>query len=285
MSFTPENGTDPGRTIFRQVRPASVLAMQPDSGYTPEEHARRASSFGTQAAAYAEYRPTYPVAMVEWALAAGEQARDTTGLAVLDLGAGTGKLTEVLHRMGLAVTAVEPDPAMLAQLRRRLPDVPALQAPAEAIPLPDHSVHAVLVGQAMHWFDLDRAVPEIRRVLRPGGVLVTAWNGYDDRVPWVARMSAEADSVTWSKNDTDELLPQVYALGHCERGDFEHGMTRTVDSMVDTVATQSWLLTSTPQRRAEILARVREVLLADPVTATGEFTVPLVTTAFRITFD
>ena len=256
--------------------------MQPEAEYTPEEHARRASSFGTQAAAYAEHRPTYPVAMVDWAL---ESVRDAAGLAVLDLGAGTGKLTEVLHRMGLDVTAVEPDPAMLAQLRARLPGVPALQGPAEAIPLPDDSVNAVLVGQALHWFDLDRAVPEIRRVLRPGGVLVTAWNGYDDRVPWVARMSAEADSVTWSKNDTDELLPAVYELGHCERGDFEHGMTRTVDSMVDTVATQSWLLTSTPEHRADVLARVREILLADPVTATGEFTVPLVTTAFRITFD
>lgn len=250
--------------------------------YTPEEHARRASSFGTQAAAYAEYRPTYPVALVDWALAT---VRDATDLAVLDLGAGTGKLTEVVAGMGLDVTAVEPDPAMLAQLRARLPGVPAHQGFAEDIPLPDDSVNAVLVGQALHWFDLDRAMPEIHRVLRPGGVLVTAWNGYDDRVPWVARMSEAADSVTWLKNDQDPLLATVQALGHWERGDFEHTMMRTVDTMVDTVATQSWLLTSTPEHRADVLARVREVLLADPVTATGEFAVPLVTTAFRITFD
>ncbi|HEY1571856.1 MAG TPA: class I SAM-dependent methyltransferase [Pseudonocardiaceae bacterium] len=256
--------------------------MEPAAGYPPEEHARRAASFGTQALAYAEYRPTYPVAMVDWGLAA---VRDAADLAVLDLGAGTGKLTEVLAGMGLAVTAVEPDPAMLAQLRARLPGVPAFQGPAEDIPLPDDSVNAVLVGQALHWFDLDRAVPEIHRVLRPGGVLVTAWNGYDDRVPWVARMSAEADSVTWSKNDEDGLLPPIAALGHCERGDFRHGMPRTVDSMVDTIATQSWLLTSTPEHRADVLARVRALLLADPATATGEFTVPLVATAFRITFD
>lgn len=258
------------------------MLMEPAPDYTPEEHARRAASFGTVATAYAELRPTYPVAMVDWGLAG---VRDAADLAVLDLGAGTGKLTEVLHGMGLAVTAVEPDPAMLAQLRTRLPDVPAFQAAAEDIPLPDDSVNAVLVGQALHWFDLDRAVPEIRRVLRPGGVLVTAWNGYDDRVPWVARMSAEADSVTRSKNDDDGLLPVVQALGHWERGEFEHSMPRTVDSMVDTVATQSWLLTGTPEHRADVLARVRAVLLADPATATGVFTVPLVVTAFRITFD
>ncbi|HEX5116636.1 MAG TPA: class I SAM-dependent methyltransferase [Pseudonocardiaceae bacterium] len=256
--------------------------MEPAAGYPPDEHARRAASFGTVAPAYAEHRPTYPVAMVDWALA---PVRDAADLAVLDLGAGTGKLTEVLAGMGLAVTAVEPDPAMLAQLRARLPGVPALRGPAEEIPLPDDSVDAVLVGQALHWFDLDRAMPEIHRVLRPGGVLVSAWNGYDDRVPWVARMSAGADSVTRSKNNEDRLLPVVQALGHCERGDFEHSMTRTVDTMVDTVATQSWLLTSTPEYRADVLARVRAVLLADPATATGEFTVPLVVTAFRITFD
>jgi SAM-dependent methyltransferase len=257
--------------------------MEPDVEYTPEEHARRASSFGTRAAEYARHRPTYPVAMVEWGLAA---VRDTgpADLAVLDLGAGTGKLTEVLLGMGLDVTAVEPDPAMLAQLRTRFPRARAVRGPAEDIPLPDDSVHAVLVGQALHWFDPDRAVPEIRRVLRPGGVLVTAWNGYDDRVPWVARLTAEADSVTRTQNVGDELPERIRATADWERAEFEHGMTRTVDSLVATVATQSWLLTTTPERRADVLARVRALLLADPATATGEFTVPLVTLAFRIRF-
>ncbi|HEX3647631.1 MAG TPA: class I SAM-dependent methyltransferase [Pseudonocardiaceae bacterium] len=256
--------------------------MEPEPGFDPAEHARRASSFGTQAAAYAEFRPTYPVAMVDWGLAS---VRAAAGLAVLDLGAGTGKLTEVLLGMDLDVTAVEPDPAMLAQLRERFPYVRSHQGPAEQIPLPDDSVNAVVVGQALHWFDLDRAVPEIRRVLRPGGVLVTAWNGYDDRVPWVARMCAMAESVTKTQNDNDDLLPAIYAMGRCERGDFEHRMTRTVDTLVSTVATQSGMLVSTPRRRADVLARVRALLLSDPATATGEFSVPLVTTAFRVLLD
>ncbi|HWM59056.1 MAG TPA: class I SAM-dependent methyltransferase [Pseudonocardia sp.] len=64
---------------------------------------------------------------------------------------------------------------MLAELRRRLPSVDARAGSAEAIPLPDASVDAVLIGQAWHWFDLDRALPELARVLRPGGVLAALW--------------------------------------------------------------------------------------------------------------
>jgi len=86
------------------------------------------------------------------------------------------------------VTAVEPDAQMVAELRRRQPDVPAAVGRAEAIPLPDDSVDAVLVGTAFHWFDTDRALPEIARVLRPGGVLATLYNQIDDSVPWVAEL-------------------------------------------------------------------------------------------------
>ena len=81
---------------------------------------------------------------------------------------------------------MEPDPDMLAELRRGLPAVTAMPGRAEAIPLPDASVDAVLAGQAAHWFDLDRAMPEIARVLTPGGVFAGLWNTDDDRVDWVA---------------------------------------------------------------------------------------------------
>src|SRR5438094_928298 len=133
--------------------------------------ARRASSFGMHAAAYAEHRPDYPVAGIRWALAGAAHDVD----AVLDLAAGTGKLTEGLLALGLTVTAVEPDPDMRAELTRRLPGVSALDGTAERIPLPDSSVDAVLVGQAFHWFDVNTALTEIARVLRPGGVLGALW--------------------------------------------------------------------------------------------------------------
>jgi SAM-dependent methyltransferase len=138
------------------------------------------SSFGAAAAAYAEHRPGYAEIAVRWAL---EPVRGRRPLRVLDLGAGTGKLTETLVRLGAEVTAVEPDPGMLAELRRELPSVRSLAGSAEDIPLPDSSADAVLAGQAMHWFDLGRALPEIARVLSPGGVLAALWNVDDDRVP------------------------------------------------------------------------------------------------------
>jgi ubiquinone/menaquinone biosynthesis C-methylase UbiE len=137
---------------------------------------RQASSFGTAAVAYAQHRPDYAAAAVRWAL---EQA---PGPRVLDLGAGTGKLTAVLRAAGAEPTAVEPDPAMLAELRRTLPDVRARAGSAESIPLPDACVDAVVAGNAMHWFHMDVAGPEIARVLVAGGVLAGLWNVVDDRV-------------------------------------------------------------------------------------------------------
>src|SRR6476660_1148222 len=105
------------------------------------------SCFGVAAAAYAEHRPDYAEAAVRWAL------EPAPGSRVLDLGAGTGKLTATLASLGAEVIAVEPDPAMLTELRRALPTVRALPGSAEAIPLPDASVDAVVSGNAMHWFD------------------------------------------------------------------------------------------------------------------------------------
>src|SRR5512138_2309603 len=141
------------------------------------------SSFGTAAVAYAEHRPDYARAAARWAV------EPAPGPRVLDLGAGTGKLTGTLVALGADVVAVEPDPAMLAELRRALPAVRARPGTAEAIPLPDASVDAVLAGNALHWFDLAVARPEMARVLAPGGILAGLWNVLDDRVEWVAALA------------------------------------------------------------------------------------------------
>lgn len=130
------------------------------------ESARRAQVFGSAAAAYARFRPGYPDVAVDWAL---EPVDDRRAPHLLDLGAGTGKLTaSLVERPAVRVTAVDPDPEMLGELRARFPTVDAVSGSAEAIPLPDGSVDAVLVGQAFHWFDAERAIPELVRVLRPG---------------------------------------------------------------------------------------------------------------------
>ncbi len=247
----------------------------------PDEFSRRASSFGTQAGAYAAYRPHYPVAFLQWALAPVPAAG---GSAVLDLAAGTGKLTEGLLAQGATVTAVEPDPAMLAELTARFPAVTAKSGTAEAIPLPDSSVAAVFAGQALHWFDLARALPEIARVLVPGGSLVAAWNTYDERMPYLDRLHELSETVTYgTDSDTQRLDPRLVDFGTVERREFPNWVIRTVDTMLATVATQSGMLVREPEDRDRVLAEVRAVLESDRATANGEFAVPMITVGVRIT--
>src|SRR6516162_10656140 len=141
----------------------------------------RSLSFGSAAAAYERGRPSYPPEAINWLLPRGARQ-------VLDLGAGTGKLTTRLVERGLEVVAVDPIPDMLEVLGKSLPDTPALLGTAEEIPLPDDSVDAVLVAQAWHWVDPERAIPEVARVLRPGGRLGLVWNTRDARLGWVREL-------------------------------------------------------------------------------------------------
>jgi SAM-dependent methyltransferase len=134
---------------------------------------RSARAFGGAAEIYDRVRPGYPPAAIDWvvrALGLGP------GRSVLDLAAGTGKLTVPLIATGARVVAVEPSDGMLAVLRRVVPEAEALAGTAERIPLADASVDSVFVAQAFHWFDHDVALPEIHRVLRPGGGLGLVWN-------------------------------------------------------------------------------------------------------------
>lgn len=144
-----------------------------------------ARGFDSAAEAYEAARPGYP----------DEALRVLAGLGVgpgtdvLDVAAGTGKLTRRLVELGASVVALEPVPGMRAQLTTVVPGVPVLDGPAEEIPLPDASVDVVTVAQAFHWFDAPAALAEIARVLRPGGHLALLWNERDESTPWVAEMS------------------------------------------------------------------------------------------------
>jgi SAM-dependent methyltransferase len=253
-----------------------------------DERRVHGSSFGAVAAAYAEHRPDYAPAAVRWAL---ERA---PGLRVLDLGAGTGKLTATLVALGADVIAVEPDPAMLAELRRALPTVRALPGSAEAVPLLDGSVDAVLAGQAMHWFDMDVAGPEMARVLAPGGILAGLWNVIDNQVDWVAgldRVSGSAavgprDTLSgWRAETADAHLPSsglVARFGSPEQAEFPHGQRRTADSLVATIATRAGLLVMPGQEKQATLGRIRAFLATRPETARGEFTLPILTGVLRV---
>ncbi|MER5356429.1 class I SAM-dependent methyltransferase, partial [Kitasatospora sp. NPDC002551] len=202
-----------------------------------QEHERLSSSFGTAAGAYAEHRPDYAHAAVRWAL------EPAPGPRVLDLGAGTGKLTGTLLALGIDVVAVEPDAAMLAELRRELPSVRALSGSAESIPLPDGSVDAVVSGNAMHWFDMEVAGPEIARVLAPGGVLAGLWNVFDDGEEWVAGLARVTGSAaigprdvpaSWRVGTAAMHLPESGAdspFDAARQAEFPHGQRRTADSL------------------------------------------------------
>ncbi|MCL2554456.1 MAG: class I SAM-dependent methyltransferase [Actinomycetia bacterium] len=253
--------------------------------HDPALHAQRASSFGAEAAAYAEHRPDYPRDGVNWALAPVLDRPDTASdaaLDILDLGAGTGKLTAVLTGLGHRVTAVEPDPSMLAELRGRVPEARALSGGAEDIPLPDASVDAVLVGQAFHWFDQEKALPEIARVLRPGGVVAALWNSDDDRVGWIAELGRISRSrVSFVEWPTTHGITAHAAFSPVESTHVPHFQRRTAESLVANVATHSSILVLEPAERDEVLGRVREFLASRPDTAAGSFDFPMVTRVER----
>jgi SAM-dependent methyltransferase len=250
--------------------------------------AELASSFGAAAGTYAEHRPDYATAAVEWAL---ERA---PGRRVLDLGAGTGKLTEGLSALGFDVVAVEPDAAMLSELREAAPGIRALQGRAEAIPLPDDSVDAVVAGNAMHWFDLDVAGPEMLRVLSAGGVVAGLWNLLDDSVDWVARLAQVGGPEVIGPRDLPNTWGAAIAAIHAptsgaaprfveaEHEMFPHGQRRSADSLVATFSTKAGVLVlPTPEREARLTA-IRSFLATRPETAQGDFVLPMVTAVLRM---
>ena len=236
----------------------------------PEVH-DRALSFGGVAEQYERARPGYPEDAVDWLVASAQR--------VVDLAAGTGKLTRQLVARGLDVTAVEPSPGMLAQLRVAVPGVHAVEGRAEEIPLPDESADAVVVAQAFHWFDAPIALREIARVLRPGGALGLIWNDRDDDVPWVARLSSLIGADQDPGADPAELIDPTGLFGPVEerRFRFEHRVDR--ETLLELVASRSWVAVQGPETRAQILAAV--AALYDEVAADDRLVLPYVTYAYR----
>jgi SAM-dependent methyltransferase len=234
----------------------------------------RSLSFGSQAAAYERGRPSYPPEAVDWLLP--DSARD-----VLDLGAGTGKLTSRLIERGLNVVAVDPIAELLDVLRTTLPDTPALLGTAEQIPLPDNSIDAVLVAQAWHWFDADRAAAEIARVLRPGGRLGLLWNVRDERLGWVKEfgriVGLEHD---WA--NTTVVLPEPFTDVVSHRVEWTNYVTP--QTLIDYVASRSYCITSPSQVRTQTLDQVRELLATHPALANSSgIAMPYITVCIAAT--
>ena len=245
---------------------------------TEELWRRRASSFGSSAVEYADHRPDYAPEAIAWALSAANHAHD-----VVDVGAGTGALTGGLVSRGCRIVALEPDERMLAELHRRIPEALAVNAAAEALPLRDGSVDAVLAATSFHWFDRDRALAEFVRVLRPGGVLALLYNRDDESVPWVAEIGRlSRTSASSDRSDDDDDWFQHPRFDPPEVARFPHGQPRTAESMTSTVGTNSHTQVVSSEERAATLARVRNFLDTCPDTAHGTFTRPLITTVARV---
>jgi SAM-dependent methyltransferase len=233
------------------------------------------------AEAYERGRPDYAGAAVDFALA---PIRDRPGLRVLDLGAGTGKLTRLFTDRGIDTVAVEPADGMRAVLARVVRAAAALPGTAEAIPLPDASVDLVAAGQAFHWFDRAVALPEIARVLRPGGLLALFYNARDDAVAWVRTLSeligetGDHGSVTRDFEPPD--LGPLFGPGEVFRT--AHEQPLDARSLVDLVASRSYAIRMAPAERAKLLDQVAELARTHPaLVGRQHFSMPYVTTAER----
>ena len=201
---------------------------------------------------------------------------------VLDLGAGTGKLTRALAARGLEVFAVDPSANMLDQLRAAIPSATVSVGTAEDIPLADASVDAIVVGQAWHWVDQDAALPSVARVLRPGGTLGLVWNIRDDRVPWVQRLTQvmhQAEGEIFMETGHIERGP----FGEIEEKDFEWSRDFTRDGLIDLLRSRSYFITADAAEQASIIDGVNHLLDTDPdVGGQTAWSMPYVTRTFRM---
>jgi SAM-dependent methyltransferase len=225
-------------------------------------HETASKAWGESAEVYERARPGYPPEAIDFLHELGLGPDGD----VLDLAAGTGKLTRALIAAGARVTAVEPLFAMRQMLQQRLPEATVMEGTAERIPVPDESVDLVTVAQAFHWFDADKAAREIARVLRPGGGLAAIWNVRDESVEWMAmirELIEEARADTPSHQSGDWRKPFEASGGpfiplHLET--FRHTQEVTRADALDVFASRSYVAALPEQERNALLERVAEQL-------------------------
>ena len=208
---------------------------------------------------YERGRPDYPAAAIAKIV---ERLGLRPSRTVLDLAAGTGKLTRLLLPSGANVIAVEPVREMRAELERRVPGIATLGGTAERIPLNDRYLDAVTVGQAFHWFDAGKALREIHRVLRPGGGLALIWNARDERDPLQAALSEiidplEGDTPRRKQGNWKSLLAESGLFEQSERVLFEHVQPVDEQRLVERVLSISFIAAAEADVRAGVEERVR----------------------------
>jgi SAM-dependent methyltransferase len=217
-------------------------------------------SFELVADVYERARPGYPPEAVSWI---AERLDLRPGRTVLDLGAGTGKLTRALLETGARVIAVEPGDAMRAELERAALGAEALRGSAEDIPLPDGSVDAITVGQAFHWFRHDVAIPELHRVLRTGGGIALIWNSRDPDEPVHRAIGALiAPFVPPDRpapGDWSRQLGESELFAPLEERRFSFAQQLDADGLAERIASVSFVAAAPPEAKRELARRLRQV--------------------------
>ncbi len=230
------------------------------------------TAFAEVASAYERARPGYPEEAVRWL--AGDEPCD-----VVDLGAGTGKLTRALVALEHRVTAIEPLPEMLELLPTAAPGAAAILGNAEVVPVPDAFADVVTSAQAFHWFDHAVALPEIVRVLRPEGRLALVWNTRDDREPWVAELSAIIGNEAVDESDVSEPIATSGLFGPVETAEFRFDQHLDRELLLDLVLSRSYCAKLPPAERQPILESVGR--LYDDVGGSDGVRLPYVVECFR----
>ena len=224
-----------------------------------------ATSFGSAAEAYERGRPAYPADLLD---ALHHELDLGPGRDLLDLAAGTGKLTRQLVPFGAHLVAVEPLAEMRARFEHAVPGVLAIDGTAEDIPLAADSIDIVLVAQAYHWFDRDRANREVARVLRPGGHLVCLWNFEDVDVAWVAAVEAVKDGASDGRRALIGAAAWDFELGAPAWFDARrstttrHSILQTADEFLASFASRSYVIVLAAARQRAAIDHVGRVIAA-----------------------
>ncbi len=229
-------------------------------------HVAAQQGFAKEAQAYARGRPDYPAALTRWL---GDALGVEPGRTVADVGAGTGKFTQLLVDTGAVVIAIEPVDAMRQRIEADLPGVRALAGTAQAIPLPDASLDALVCAQAFHWFASREVLDEFHRVLRPGGRLGLVWNARDESVDWVAALTEiitpyEGNAPRFHKGDWRLPFPHP-GFGPLTELRLPHQHTGTPQNVViDRFMSISFIAALPAAENAQVRAQLESLLATHP---------------------